>query len=584
MAVSARGRTAHGSERVRAFLLRTVDRPIITVFGLALLVRVVAAIASNLFVDGVLIPDERTYLRIADLNSTGDLQVEPTLRCLDQAPGPTWCSYWRRLVGHTRPFSWPLTGLFWMFGPHRIIGQLLAGLFGALTAAATAQLAGLFLRKPFALGAGLLVALLPSQVIFSSVVLRESTIWLCVVSLSVLLGLSAKQNGRGQLFLSAAAMAVLFVLLTWLRMQTALLALWCAIPIFALVGRNRRIRVLYAVVVLVGTPILVGVGPAGSAFVTKASGRLGIARDVMSFDAETAFDYTAWAKVPTAGQIEVPGWKVEIPGVKPAMAWGGYVKLPSTQGGKVELPPKMEVELSLGGQVEPPPEGKIRLPSGGQVRLPSGEQVEVPPGAQVELSLGETVEIPPGGLVELSLGGQVEVPPGGEVELPEGSEAHITHALRIMASQNMDATLVDSLSVLPSGLYNTMVRPVLWRPSDLRSASASYVLAGLEAPLWIAFYFLAAIGVFMFYRRVSVIGFPVLFVLAIAVSGAVSHGNLGTAFRHREQVVFAVGVLGFAGLEAVVDRRRMARSQYEKGGSQGQFPARGDQHRDTRVL
>ena len=102
--------------------------------------------------------------------------------------------------------------------------------------------------------------------------------------------------------------------------------------------------------------------------------------------------------------------------------------------------------------------------------------------------------------------------------------------------------------------------------------------------MWIAFYFLAAIGAFVFYRRVSVIGFPVLFLLAVAFSGAVSHGNLGTAFRHREQVVFAVAVLGFAGLEAVVNRRRITANLYEKGDSQGELSARGDQHRDTRVL
>ena len=67
-------------------------------------------------------------------------------------------------------------------------------------------------------------------------------------------------------------------------------------------------------------------------------------------------------------------------------------------------------------------------------------------------------------------------------------------------------------------------------------------------------------------------------------SGALTHGNLGTAFRHRDQVVFALAVLSFAGLEAVVDRRHMIRSQDVGGNSQGELGARVDQHRDTSVL
>ena len=59
MAVSVGCRTANGLERFCGHFSRAVDRPVLTVFALALFVRVVVAIAVNLFDDGVLMPDER---------------------------------------------------------------------------------------------------------------------------------------------------------------------------------------------------------------------------------------------------------------------------------------------------------------------------------------------------------------------------------------------------------------------------------------------------------------------------------------------------------------------------------------------
>ena len=461
MVISVDRRVAHGRNRLHGLLSRAVDAPVVAVFLVALIVRVVAAIAVNLLVDGVLIPDETTYLRIVDLKSTGDLSVEPTLRCLEYANADgtsLWCSYWRGLFDSTRTFSWPLTGLFWMFGPHRILGQLLAGFFGALAAAATSRLALVFLRKPFALVAGLGVALLPSQVLFSSVVLRESAIWLCLACIGVLLGRSSRLTGSGAVTLAAAGLALIFVLLAWLRVQTAVLSLWSAVPIFALAGRHRRVRVLCATGVLVIMPMLVGLGPAAEGFVSNSLVRLGYTRNVMSLGAETAFDYTAVVEVPSV--VEVP---------------------------------------------------------------------------------------------------------------------RQTGALAIITRDAENESLSDTLIVLPSGLYNTMIRPFLWKPSDIRNASASHVLAGFETPLWLTTYLLAAVGVVMFRHRVSVVGFPFLFLLAIAFSGAASQGNLGTAFRHRGQVVFALAVLGAAGLEAVVDRRHMRRSKGAGGYYLDGPDERGDQ-------
>jgi len=469
--------------RLHDLYARDLTRPVLTVFVVALTVRVAVAVASNTLHEGVLIPDEVSYLRIAALMSTGDLDLEPTQRCLEYAIAdgtPFYCHYWRGLFASTRTFSWPLTTLFWIFGPHRILGQFLAALAGALAAAVTARLASELVREPFALGAGMVVALLPSQVLLSSVVLRESTIWFLLASLGVLVTLSARQRTRSRLALSAVGLGLLFILLAWLRIQTAVLALWCSVPVFALVGRNRMVRILFAAGVIVLAPVLVGVGPAASGFANDSLARLGYSRNVMSLGAETAFNYSAWSESRSS-------------------------VAPSESGSSV-------APSESGSSVAPSESGSSVAPS------ESGSSV-APSRAIVD---SET----------------------------------LTGALAILEREVEDERLMDAVLIVPSGLYNTMIRPIFWSVSDIRSVSRSHALAGLEAPLWIIGYVLAGVGVYVFRQRVSVIAFPVLFLLAIAFSGAITHGNLGTAFRHRGQVMFALAILAAAGLQVVADSWR----------------------------
>ena len=163
--VVVESRTCSPAGRLRRLVGALVERPAWTSFSVALLIRLVAAAAINLFHDGVLIPDEGQYLILALFASVGELTPE------------FWSGYGQTLFDSTRTFMWPLTALFWLFGPSRFLVQLVTVFFGALTAAAAAVLAGRFLRRPYALLAGLIVALFPSQILWSSVVLRESLIW-----------------------------------------------------------------------------------------------------------------------------------------------------------------------------------------------------------------------------------------------------------------------------------------------------------------------------------------------------------------------------------------------------------------------
>jgi len=68
-------------------------------------------------------------------------------------------------------------------------------------------------------------------------------------------------------------------------------------------------------------------------------------------------------------------------------------------------------------------------------------------------------------------------------------------------------------------------------------------------------YGLSGYGIWKQREHIALMVFPVLLIVTISVSGAVSHGNLGTAFRHRGQILFALAILSAGGLQVIADRR-----------------------------
>ena len=115
----------------------------------------------------------------------------------------------------------------------------------------------------------------------------------------------------------------------------------------------------------------------------------------------------------------------------------------------------------------------------------------------------------------------------------------------------VDNRISTSAERIPSGLFHTMLRPFPWETKS----KLSLLAAGLESPMWIVIYGLAGVGVWTQRHRFRQLVFPVLITLAVSVSGAMSHGNLGTAFRHRGQILFSLVLLAVCGIQGLVDRR-----------------------------
>ena len=457
-----------GKRAVRSSVAFMTSHPVLSSFLVALGVRVVVAISTGLLHKGILIGDEGQYLVLALMASEGKLTSE------------FWSGYGESLFESTRTFMWPLTGLFWLLGPFRIVAQLLVATFGAVTAACAACLASRFLRREFALGAGLIVAFFPSQILWSTVVLRESLIWAGLAAIAVTVDYSQRSESGLRTALLTVLLGLLFVATVWLREHTALIALWCLCPAL-LVGRSRlRIRILAASCLLIFAPWVVGFGPGGSDFAGKAMGSMGNSRAYMAMSANSSFAVNQSQSTSNSG---------------------------------------LSANSSSNSTDSSISEGLYDCPALLEGQGRGSDEIGAVASRLIDRERGEWICIQDQyGIVSL-----------------------------------VDNRLTTSFQRISGGLYDTMIRPL--PGGDGRGLIQ--VLAGWESLLWISLYGLAAYGLWVHGKGQRVLIYPTLLLFAISISGAVTHGNLGTAFRHRGQICFVLAVLAMAGVQAIVEGRRM---------------------------
>jgi energy-converting hydrogenase Eha subunit A len=392
--------------------------PVRTSFLVALALRVVAAVGITLF-GGYLFGDESQYVTLGRLAAAGHLT--PAF----------WSGYGETLFHTAASFMWPTVVLFKVFGAHPLLPALWAGLFGAATAALTAAIARRALSAGWSAVAGLTVAVFPSQIVWSSVVLRESMVWagIAAAAYGILIFSQAKQWQS----LAAATILVGGGLLTiaFLRSWAFLAAAWAtaiavwlfrpARPVFA--------RALCAVLCLI-IPLASGLGLAGSTYIRHHGQQLGYERSVLSLNAKSAFVHPKL--------IAAPG---------------------SSASKAKKAPPKAPVTTI------------VTAPS-----AVADEDMVVPSG------------------------------------------------------------FANDLRALPTGLVAFALRPFPWQHGD----GASYDFAALEELLYYPLYLLAVVGVVAYRRRRDLIAFPLAVTVLITGIASEAEGNLGSAFRHRDQLLWAV--------------------------------------------
>jgi len=602
-----------------------LQRPILSVVLAASTARLAAIVMMAVLVDGVAIPDEGQYLAVIGAAATGQLD------------GDFWPGYGESLYASIRTFTWPLTGLFWLLGPHRVVAQLFAALFGVLAAAGVAGLGLRWADRQVAVGAGLLVALLPSQVLFSSVALRESMVWAGLVGVLLVADrIMETSRGRDLVRLAALLGGVVFALFH-LRQQTALLAIWCVVPAVIWSGTGRRPRLILTASLALLIPWLAGVGPGGLHLVERAVPRLGTIRTTMSLAADSVItpvvtlpsveveppsidslepDRSSDAERLVAVAVGVSDLQASLVEVKDLVAThaGGGVAVDirtvdvglegllttltdADAGSSVPEEPVSSVPEEPVSSVPEEPVSSVPVEptvvmdglalrlvepssvSGGAARELVAElealRERLPIGAaemglveQVDEAVAAAVEVVDLlaaiiGEAEASAGVEsagVESGPGTEEDAPDSGSGALVIASRPQGPvDDQGRTVFDyygmlvvadnsasaSLSAIPRGIEAFLFRPFLWETGG----GLDRRIAGLETVAWVVGYLLLLLGLWQ--MRAS----PERWVLCVAlfvtltVGAAVTQGNVGTAFRHRDQLLVVVAVPVMVGVQ-----------------------------------
>jgi hypothetical protein len=262
MATDVRSAHALPSRITRAPITRRVaafvdTHPVWVIFLFALAIRVIVSIGIATLHPNNIAPDGIQYSGLASAQATGHTAG--------------WSAYDHWLYERVGSLVVPLTGLYELFGTHQLVGQLYVALFGAGVAAITTRLAMEVFATRWALVVGLIVALLPSQIVWSSLILKDATVWIALSGLALTVAVAGRSRGPRLLALGIVA-AALLIFLGYLRLQTLEVAAW-ALMLAALVGprRQRLPRIGGALALGILIPWLVfGMGPAGITFVRSS--------------------------------------------------------------------------------------------------------------------------------------------------------------------------------------------------------------------------------------------------------------------------------------------------------------------------
>jgi len=144
---------------------------------------------------------------------------------------------WGRLAA----FYQPNLFLFRLIGPYVFVAQLLSALAGAVTAAAVAKIVRHHASSKVALGAGLLIAVYPSQVLWSSLVMRDAFVWMALSLVAVVLTWWGRREDLLGFGVGALVLAVLTLYLGGIRDSSLIVC--CLALVIAVLWRGSSLRI-----------------------------------------------------------------------------------------------------------------------------------------------------------------------------------------------------------------------------------------------------------------------------------------------------------------------------------------------------
>lgn len=526
--------------------------PWLWIFAFALVLRVVLATWVFVAHGGHLFGDETMYENMAKQVVDGR--------------AATWDHYTKVLYWQTATITLPLTALFWLFGPIGLLAQLVVATYGATAAALTGRLASFALPRRFAVGAGVAVAVFPSQILWSSITLKDAAAWAIAVAIAVSVASAHDRIGR-PLLVSGTTVALLLFALGHTRLPSVVVAAWAVVLASWFGRRDARVaRMLGAIAIAVLVPWLVGTGPAGIDFARNGASNLEEKRAAGAENASTAIVDVPIG--PTSGQTASARASATSRAVQrlqdAASALAEHPNreaLANTATARAELAALHGALATVRSAIA---DVRVEAQGAGSSRALSRHEVEVL-GDRLDV-VDDVVQRVDSQVTTLDRAQSI-----GPVETT--TTLSLVDQLRAAVAAAQDAIsdvppesiedefgagyhVEGNLAHLPRGLSVTFLEPKPWAASSNRRVQ----LVRWEMVLWYLLLVLAVAGVARAVRKPHLYAFPLLYGAGQAVVFALAEGNFGTAYRHRGELVWVVALLAASGAWTIwtaFERRRL---------------------------
>lgn len=514
------------------------SHPAILVFVVAFTIRFSVAVVVAVTRNGYLFPDDRGYLNMASEFANGHTNTWEMTN--------TW-----GLWNINASFLAPIAYLFHYFGSHALIGQTLSALAGATTAAAVAALVHRHTSAIAALFSGLIVAVFPSQVLWSSIVLKDPFSWMAISLLALVLGWWANKSGLIKFAAGFLMLSSLTFFLAHLRVHTLTTACIAGTIALLLTARRHRIAKVFTLLVLLAVmPLSVGAGFFSHNTFALTSNLEGI-RSNMAFGARTAIrpsnrpdpandtgiflalanaeDAAARARAEAAAALEAACWlTASDTGV------GGDAAARARHQAVARAREKAAAALEVAVALEAPGTG-IGGDTAARAREEAVAALESCLALQV-VALRAVQETGTEARRADAIVEELETAVAIEQTVPELGASGTTAEIRY----------------LPTGLRVMLLDPL---PNHLtRSPNMKYPFA--EHLLWYPLLILALIGTVVRRKNPTPELVYTLFVTGgLAIMWGLVEGNFGTAYRHRGELIWGVAVLAGIGLDHLLKTR-----------------------------
>ena len=499
--------------------------PVAAVFLLGFAVRTIVAVIVFVRTGGTMFADDAHYEQMT----------------ADAARGRTagWDPFTERLFRDTWAYTYPLTAVRLATGSTVIAAQVAVAAVGAGVAAVTTRLALEAVPRRWAIGAGVIVCIVPSQVLWSSLLLKDAFVWFVTAVLGLLVALSSRRDDQ-QVVLVLAVLAAL-VALWGIRFHTFVIASWSLVVAAALIPhRDRFRRTLGALIVAAALPALLGLGVGGLDLVRSRS--LSHWRALNAIDADTA----------VVDPVITPAAAEAEEAIERSAAATASADASRARQGASKLREEAARLLAEADAATDPARRADARRRARQLLLQAEELDRAAAAAEAEAEARERRA------AELRR----------KAAMASATDEPVIDSA--FGDGTLDTSAESNLLYLPRGLALMLLRPYLWSDID----NPNLRLARLEHVVWYPLLLAAVAAVLALWRRRRVLLLPALIGAGSLLASALTEGNFGTAYRHRAELVWVLALAAAVGVHDLLELRRSRRLRIRGAapGAHGPYP------------